>query len=229
MPLNRDALAVLIGRMEETRKSRDDFDRRLRLAGIEAELEAGRLGYNVQTGQLEPRTVTPFDPSSLRTGERAHIPLPGGGYRIYEGPPGGDQSLAASRLGSLMKTMQDIELINEEQRARARPASQGFFGIGARPAVEPRLFDTSALQSAVGQLQSQFTRPSAAPAVTTPALHGVGSLALPGADLEEEVADLIAGIQQGLIQSRQQAEQVILQAGLDPNDPAFASVLQQLP
>ena len=37
------------------------------------------------------------------------------------------------------------------------------------------------------------------------------------------------GIQRGVIQTRQDAEALIEQAGYDPSDPAFQAILNQLP
>ena len=152
----------------------------------------------------------------------------------------GDPALHANRVALLQSRIQGLEqenalapMLAEGERQKRFPESQlgilkpgpglfggfsdrptgfqKFFGVQQRPALEkvPQV-DTGYLR---GQLQALQGSPQG----------GQGSVP------QDEVADLMEGIQRGVIQTRQDAEALIEQAGYDPSDPAFQAILNQLP
>lgn len=190
------------------------------IPGIEPseEFMAAMISGGPFQGQAFRRTSPPD--LSARPGETISYRDRQGVTRTVRGQGITDPSMEASRMAATLKNLQDIEAFNEAQRERARPASRGFFGIGARPAVPAGpTVDTSELRRRLQQAQG----------ITPGSLQLGGETSYAAPDMNNEVGDLIAGVQEGLIQTRRQAEAVILQAGLDPNDPAFAAVLNQLP
>lgn len=227
MPLNRAALGVIVARQEESRArarkqqdEEDNFNERLRLAGIQSGLQRGELGYNADSGRIENRQPPAFDPASLRPGERAQVPMQGGGYRTYIGPqlPKTPTMMTPSQQIQALSDLQRMELTNQDLIADATPKPTWYeqaMGIQAKaPTNVPGVVDTSTVRRNL-----------------SPYMSGQVGLGAPQASqvTQEDVSDLMAGIQQGMIQSRQQAVEVIVQAGLDPNDPAFAQILSQLP
>lgn len=247
--INRGAVSAIAGYVQEQRKREDEahksdqeFQQRLYEAGLKEELGAGRAGLNLQTGRVETRTPQRFDPSTLSPGQ-SYSQRVEGGTLMSRGPSTVDPSLQLQRELATENTLQEIEQRNalapllataEREETFPPPAWGGVAGRGyienqpnwfqsmtgvrkrpQAPAV-PRI-DTSSYRNRLSQIQAG---PSSGLSVPT--------LPQSDLDLDQEVADLMEGIQSGQIRSRAQAEQVIEAAGLDPNDPTFQQVLNQL-
>ena len=151
--------------LEEAHKRDEDFQRRLFEAGIQGEIKAGRVGLNLHTGQLEQRTPAPFDPKTLGPGERASVPIEGGGTRTYAGPNAirpADPYVSASHEASLMRTIGQIEqdnalapLLSEAARNKASSprGPWGIFGRKMPPESSVPLTDVTPLRSRLEALR----------------------------------------------------------------------------
>src|SRR3990167_3358639 len=250
MPINRGAVGAIAGyfkdqrkRREEAYKSDQEFQQRLQAAGI----AAGRLEPIISGGRITGvQPTVAFDPSTLSPGQ-TYSQRVSGGTLTSRGAPAPrplretDPLVQLQRETAAQNALQEIEQRNalapvlamsEREKAFPRPQA-GFIGgytenapnllqkvFGARqrpqaPAVPT--VDTSTYRNRLSTLQGQGAR------------LGVSSFApTTGAD-EAEVGDLMSGIRQGLIRTRDDAEQIIEAAGLDPDDPAFQDILNQLP
>lgn len=96
----------------------------------------------------------------------------------------------------------------------------------APPARPNRLADFARTASS---LMLPFGRGGGVSAPRTVRPPASRSLASPSSIPQDELADLVQGIQRGVIQTRADAEALIEQAGYDPADPAFQEILSQLP
>src|SRR3990167_9959741 len=235
--LNRGAVGAIAGYVEDQRKRREEayksdreFQQRLQAAGI----ASGRLEPIIQGGRItgvQLPSTAPFNPASLAPGQ-TYSQRVGGGTLTSRGPAGSDPYVQLGRELNIQNALQNIEqqnaiapLLAEAERVTAgvpRPWWQGG-GMKLPPAATlPPSVDVSAYRNRLTALQGQGARLGATAPTT------MSGIPTSGVD-DVEVNDLLSGIQQGLIRTREDAEQVIESAGLDPNDPAFQDILNQLP
>lgn len=240
-------------KQEEAYKSDQEFQQRLMAAGI----QSGRLEPVIQGGRItgvQPAQTDSFDPASLQPGQ-TYSQKVAGGTLVSRGPTTPrevDPLVQLQREIAAQNALQAIEQRNVlapvaamADREAAFPRPKYPFGIGGGYTDNPPSWiqKTGAMLS--GSSVSQ--RPQA-PAVsyldTTPYRNRLTQLQTGGraaiapsapptsapmdTGMQEEVGDLVAAIQQRVVQTRAQAIQVIQAAGLDPSDPAFAPILSQL-
>jgi len=240
---------------EERYKEDREFQQRLLAAGI----ASGRLEPIIQGGRVTgAQPPAPFDPSQLAPGQTYNQRI-GSGTLTSRGPtapPPPDPSVLAQRLASLTNTIQGIEQRNKLAPGLAMAARReaypdptlgfggytenkpGFLGglMGQQqrpqaPAIQET--DTRDLIQARDAIRNRLTgvqgNALGAPSpLTAPSSAAFGGVSTDG-DLASEVSDLASAITTGLIRTRADAEQVIEAAGLNPDDPAFADILNQLP
>lgn len=221
LDLATNLLGYQIQQQQERRRRAEDIFLKLAVEQQLNEAKRSQALAQLQQGALAGTELVPVGYTDPVTNVR------------YTSPRAIDPSLTASRLSGLQKDILAFESLNAEEQAKARPASKGFFGLGASPGYTPRTVDTSALQGVVRQLEDQLRGGGASAGGVAPQRPAPSIGALPALSVEpvpqEELDDLLNGIQRGVITSRAKAESFIEQAGYDPSDPAFQAILNQLP
>ena len=212
------------------RLEREEFDRRLQQAlqlrqqGVNANVsQSGGMTLGRQPTSAAPRPVDPLIQANRVAGLQKNIQgielknqlapiLAQQEYNKQYPMASGDVAGKSPLLPALPMGGRFID--------RQPSGVEGLLGIQQRPQFTPPTpTDTSYLHGQLNQAMGQTPQPQ---------MGGVGGLMPQGNSMDGEVADLMAAVRSGTIRSRQQAMQVIQQAGLNPNDPAFQQVLNQL-
>ena len=226
------ALLDYVQRRQERQQTQEDEQRKwhrrvqeimLQREDVSDEFIRAMLGGQPTAGVPLRRPAAPIPPNLQASGYKDRLT----GIDYSRSSKSVDASLLATRSASLLKTIQDIERANQlapmlaqEQQEKAYPSPTGVFGgyIDQPPNLVGRL---------VGR-QQRPPAPALTPTDVGPIRRQYEALMDAGVVTQEDLDDLTTAIQQGQITSQDQAVQVIEAAGLDPNDPAFQSILAQL-
>ena len=216
----------------------------------------GRIVLDPSTGRLVPNPNPPQIPAGMEP--TSYDPSTGDtkyGRPLKSSEP--DPSVLSGRLASLMSQIQEIEQRNQlapgmamADRETAYPTRmfggyldnppnviQSMMGQKQRPqAPAIQETDTTDLQRAAEALRSRlgYDSQGTPESFLPPRQEGSASQTANRAIMSsgvtpEDVQDLASGVEDGTITSQADAIRIIEAAGLDPNDPAFQSVLSQLP